>query len=76
MNKCLVKYGVDIEPLQSDSPITVGSIRRNGSLKDALGYGDNVNILINGVTMSDDHIVPPNATVVIETAANTKAVPA
>lgn len=73
MFKCNVVYGVDTESLNSDSPISIGSIRRNEDLKGSLGFGDNVNLMINGVTMPDEALVPNGATVVIETAANKKA---
>lgn len=73
MFKIKVKYGVDVEPLSGDSPFTIGALRRNENLKDVLGFGDNVNFLINGVTQPDDALVPNDATVVVETAANTKA---
>lgn len=73
MFKCLVKYGVDVEPLESSTPITIGSIRRDEDLRAQLGYGDNVNLMIDGVTMPDEAIVPAGATVTVETAANTKA---
>ena len=73
MFKCTVEYGSDIEPLASDRPITVGQIRQNQHLKSVLGFGDNVNIMIAGVTMPDEAIVPIDSRVTIETAANTKA---
>jgi hypothetical protein len=73
MFKCIVQYGVDVEPLESSTPITIGSIRRNQDLKDQLGWGDNVNLMVNGVTMPDEAIVPNGETVTVETAANTKA---
>jgi hypothetical protein len=70
---CKVKYSVDVEPLESDQPITIASIRQNADLKHTLGFGDNINLYVNGVAMPNDAIVPNDATVVIETAANTKA---
>ncbi len=68
-----VRYGVDVEVFTSDSPITIGQIRRDSDLRCKLGYGDNVNLMISGVTMPDDAIVPNDATVIIETACNSKA---
>lgn len=68
-----VKYSVDVEPLESDKPITIQQIRSSQDLKNKLGYGDNINLYVNGVPMPNDAIVPNDATVVIETAANTKA---
>lgn len=72
MFSCKVVYNVDTETLESDTPITIGSIRKNETLKDCLGYGDNVNIMINGVAQSNEAVVPHDAVVVIETAANKK----
>jgi hypothetical protein len=73
MFSCRVKYSVDVEPIQSERPITIASIRNNADLKHTLGFGDNINLYVNGVAMPNDAIVPNDATVVIETAANTKA---
>lgn len=68
-----VKYSVDVEPMESDKPITIGQIRNSQDMRMKLGYGDNINLYVNGVAMPNDAIVPNDATVVIETAANTKA---
>jgi hypothetical protein len=68
-----VRYGVDEETMESDTPITVSAIRHDNNLRARLGYGDNVNALINGVTMPDEAIVPNGGLVVIETACNSKA---
>lgn len=73
MFKCQVVYGPDSESFEQDTPIKIGDIRRNEDLRDQLGYGDNVNLMIGGITMPDDAIVPNDAVVVIETAANKKA---
>ncbi len=73
MFKCTVVYGPDSETYEQDTPIKVGDIRRSDDLRDTLGYGDNVNLMIGGITMPDDAIVPNDSVVVIETAANKKA---
>lgn len=73
MFKCTVVYGPDTEVFEQDGPIKVGDIRRSDDLRDTLGYGDNVNLMIGGITMPDDAIVPNDSVVVIETAANKKA---
>ncbi len=73
MFKCKVCYGADVEPLSQDTPIRIGDIRRNSELRQMLGFTDNINLFVNGVSLPDDAIVPPDATVVIETAANKKA---
>lgn len=74
MFKCKVVYNVDTEQFESDRPITIGMIRSNEDLKGQLGYGDNVNLMVNGVAQSNEAIVPNDAVVVIETAANKKAI--
>lgn len=52
---------------------TYGDLRQDSSVKAGLGYGDNINLLFNGVAM-DDHAVIPNASVVsVETRCNVKA---
>ena len=73
MFKITVVYGPDLEVMESDTPITIGAVKRNQDLRDQLGYGDNVNLLINGVTMPDEATIPNGSTVTIETAANKKA---
>lgn len=73
MFKCTVVYGADVEPFASDSPIRIGDLRHNEDLKAQLGFTDNVNFMVNGVTLPDDAIVPNDATVTVETAANKKA---
>lgn len=66
-------YGPDTVEHNSDSPIKIGDIRKSHDLRDQLGYGDNVNLMIGGIAMPDDAMVPQNSVVVIETAANKKA---
>ncbi len=73
MFKCTVVYGPDSEQFEQDTPIKVGDIRSSEDLRDQLGYGDNVNLMIGGITMPDDAMVPMGSVVVIETAANKKA---
>lgn len=73
MFKCTVVYGPDSETFEQDTPIKIGDIRRSEDLRDQLRYGDNVNLMIGGITMPDDAIVPQDSVVVIETAANKKA---
>lgn len=73
MFKIKVVYNVDVEVVESATPVSIGSIRRNEDLKARLGFGDNVNLMVNGVTLPDEAIVPNDATVVIETAANKKS---
>ena len=68
-----VKYGVDSTTLSNQQPTNIGAVRLNPNLRALLGYGDNINLLINGVAMTDDTLIPDGATVVVETAANQKA---
>jgi len=73
MFKCQIVYGPDSTEHSSDSPIRIGDIKSSEELRDELGYGDNVNLLIGGIAMPDDALVPNDSVVVIETAANKKA---
>ena len=73
MFRCTVMYGPDTTEHTSDAPIKIGDIRRSQELRDELRYGDNVNLMIGGIAMPDDAMVPQNSVVVIETAANRKA---
>ncbi|MGZ4961680.1 MAG: hypothetical protein ACXWC8_03905 [Limisphaerales bacterium] len=73
MKNITVQYGVDSINKQFDDHTTIGDIQDNDSLKAVLGFGDNTKALINGIEQSSDTVIPPNATVRLETAANTKA---
>lgn len=74
MFKITVSYGVSTIPIESSTPITIGSIRRNPNVRGALGCGDNIKLKIGGIEMSDNETIVPNgAEVEIVTAANSKA---
>lgn len=68
-----VKYGCDQISKSFDAAPTVAELKENDSLQAALGYGDNVRVLMNGVALSDGTTIPSGAVVTIETAANEKA---
>ena len=71
--KYTVKYGVDSVNRERDCAPTVCQIRTDENIRAALGFGDNVHLLIGGVAQPDNAIVPDGAVVVVETAANQKA---
>lgn len=73
MQQVTIRYGIDSITKQFTVPVTIGSLKNDASVRAALGFGDNVKALINGVEMGDDVVVPNGATVVFETRANTKA---
>lgn len=74
MNKTItVKYGVDQFTSEVDAGYTVGQLKEDDKFQTALGYGDNVNVLIEGVAQGGCVNIPNGAVVKIETAANTKA---
>ena len=66
-------YGIEEFQVNSTAPMTFGQLRRDYNAKAALGYGDNVRMLLNGVEMPDDAIAPNNSRIVVETRANQKA---
>ena len=68
-----VRYGVDSITRTFDVPVTIRQLRQDANIRAALGYGDSVKYLINGVEMRDDVIVPNGTTVSVETSCNTKA---
>jgi len=74
MQKVTIRYGVDSINKTFEIPVTIGGIRRNTEIRAALGYGDNIKLLINGIEMPDDAVVPNDGTVVVETRSNSKAV--
>jgi hypothetical protein len=73
MKTITVKYGVDSITKQVEQDFTFGDLQNNDSFKAALGFGDNTKALVDGIEQNSDTIIPPNATVRLETAANTKA---
>lgn len=69
-----VKYGIDeFDKSTSMENVTIGQVVDDYEIKNALGYGDNVRVLIHGVEQPNAALVPDGATLVIETRANSKA---
>jgi hypothetical protein len=70
-----ISYGVDEIPkfFPGDS-VTVKEVITNGTIKSALGFGDNVRVLLNGVELSQDAHLGDGDEITIETRANSKAV--
>lgn len=73
MQKVTIKYGIESLDKSFTIPVTIRQLRTDANIKAVLGYGDNVRLLINGVEMPDDAVVPNGATVIVETRANQKA---
>lgn len=70
-----VKYGLDSRLIGVKSGITVGELILDTNLSDVLGFSPwNINVLENGVALSLSQEIKPGTVLVIETAANTKAV--
>ena len=57
-----------------DHAVTVRDVRTDANVRAALGFGDSVRVIMNGISLSDDAVVPNGARLLVETAANTKAV--
>ena len=73
MKNITVRYGVDSLTKQVEDGFTFGDLQHSDSFKAALGFGDRTKALLSGIEQSSDTIIPAGATVVLETAANTKA---
>jgi hypothetical protein len=73
MKTITVKYGVDEITKQVEADFTFGDLQGSDTFKAALGFGDNTKALVDGIEQNRDTVIPANATVRIETAANTKA---
>ena len=73
MKTITVRYGVDSVTKQVDADFTFGDLQDSDTFKAALGFGDKTKALVDGIEQSRDTVIPSNATVRIETAANTKA---
>ena len=73
MNKTItVKYGVDQFTTEVPTEFTVGQLKADDKIQTALGFGDNINVLIDGVAQEDNVVVPSLACLKVETAANKK----
>lgn len=73
MQTVTVRYGIETLTKSFTIPVTIGQLRCNQDIRAALGYGDNVKFLIDGVEQGDDVVVANGGVVVVETRANTKA---
>ena len=74
MNKTItVKYGPDSFTTEVPASFTVGDIKKDAKIQTALGFGDNINVLIDGVVQGDGVVIPSLACIKVETAANQKA---
>lgn len=72
MKQITVHYGPEHLTGQVPSGYTVADLREDDKFRTGLGYGDNITILINGVSQGDQTVIPADAAVKIETAANEK----
>jgi len=68
-----VQYGLDRVTRTLPGPVTVEDVLDDENIKAVLGFGDNVRCLIDGVEQPLDAGLFHQATLVIETRANTKA---
>jgi len=73
MKSITVKYGVDSVTKQVEAGFTFGELQDSDTFKAALGFGDKTKALVDGIEQNRDTVIPANATVRLETAANTKA---
>jgi hypothetical protein len=73
--KVTVKYGLETYEITFAEQQNIGQLKTNTTLRAVLGFGDNVRALVGGVEIGNTSLVPDGATVVMETAANTKAAP-
>ena len=73
MKNITVKYGVDSITKQVDADFTFGDLQQSDTFKAALGFGDRTKALLDGIEQDPGTVIPAEATVRLETAANTKA---
>ena len=72
MQKVSIRYGCESCEKNYEVPVTIGFLRHNEELAAFFGWSDNIRLLINGVEMSDEVVVPSGSLVVVETKANKK----
>jgi len=68
-----VKYNVDSITRTFTTTPTFAQLVADQTIKMALGYGDNVRALVNGIEQPANNLVPDGVEVRIETRANSKA---
>ncbi len=68
-----VRYGLGNQIQKNLSGSCAGAIRRDRTLQSALGYTDNVDVKVNGMTVADDYVVRDNDVISLETRASSKA---
>jgi hypothetical protein len=73
MKTITVKYGVASCTNQVEDDFTFGDLQESDSFKAGLGFGDRTKALVDGIEQDRATVIPPGATVRLETAANTKA---
>ena len=72
MKTITVKYSIDQFQTEVEDGFTVGQLKADEKLQNALGYGDNVNVLVDGVAQNDSVVIPNLCSLKVETAANKK----
>jgi hypothetical protein len=74
MIQVTVAYGFSRTTVALNAGARFADLKANYGLRAELGFGDNIRMLMNGIDMPLESIIPNGAFVTIETAANTKAV--
>jgi len=83
MKRFKVRYGSNVKIYDLPQDTTIGDIKCSDIIRADLGFGDNVNILYNGVALPDSAIAPEfiepfgggspfTGSIVVETACNKK----
>ena len=73
-NTVTIRYGMEETRVDLAEDAKFADLKANRNLRASLGYGDNIKMLVQGIEMPNDAIVPWGSVVVVETAANQKAV--
>jgi len=73
MKSITAKYGVASMTREVEDDFRFRDLQQDDAFKAGLGFGDNIKALVDGIEQNRDTVIPPNATVRIETAANSKA---
>ena len=76
MKRVTVKYSINALSREVPEGTTVGQLVGDTAVKAALGFGDNIKVLLHGVELPNDAVIPPGECLFIETRANQKSLPA
>lgn len=69
----VIRFGLESVTKVYRTPVYVSTVKNDASVKAALGFGDNIRILQNGVELPDNALLSNGSAITVETRCNSKA---